>query len=316
MIHFSATEIETALPLKKVIDALKEGLKAIHSGKYFVPQRIHIDHEGITLLIMPAFGPNYFCTKLVSVVEANQARDLPLIMGSLALNDKATGTPLAKMDAPMITALRTGAIGAIGLDLIADIHTSKIGIIGTGMQGYWQTRFAYEVRPVKEVYCYSTSAKSAQKYIDKVKKALPEVKVKVCDTPEEVVRSSECIYTCTNSTVPVFANDESIIAGKKFLSIGSFRPEMQELPDLVYQMSDGLIIDSEAAKKEVGDVIRSLEKEWIVPNELTMLDALIAGKSSLEKDKTYTFKSVGLAAFDLAFASAIYDHAKYFVPDS
>ena len=314
MIHFSALDIKSALPLPKVIQSVRRGLTAIHSKEYFVPDRIHIDHNGISLLIMPAFGPKYFCTKQVSVIPANQEKDLPLIMGSLALNDKSTGTPLAKMDAPMITALRTGAIGSIGLDLISDPHTRKLGIIGTGMQGYWQTRFACEVRPIKEVYCFSTSSKSAQKYLQKVEEANPDVKIKVCDTPEEVVESSECIYTCTNSSVPVFANNESIIEGKKFLSIGSFRPDMQELPDMVYQMADGLIIDTEQAKEEVGDVIRSVEKKWIMPEELILLHSLVAGEASLSKDKSYVFKSVGMAAFDLALASAIYDNAKYGSP--
>ena len=309
MLDLSAPMIEPLLTPLEIIEVVKKGLLHIESGLYQVPQRMHLTGAGINYLVMPAMGKHYFCTKLVSVVPANASRKLPLIQGSILLGKMETGESIALLDAPMITALRTAAIGALGLDLIAPKGIEKIGIIGLGVQGLWQTIFACAVRKIKQVYCFSRTKEKFEAYQKKVLEKCPHLILTWCENSEAVVRASELIYTCTTSSQPVFFALASAIKNKRFISVGSFLKDMQELPDAVYQNAAILLVDTIAAKKEVGDVINAIEKKWLQEDQVFSVGKILTKERKIEREQNIVFKSVGMAAFDLALASAIYEKA-------
>ena len=95
----------------EVIQALRNGLVEIDKGAYQVPDRMHLDMNNGTYLVMPALNEHYCCTKLVSVIPGNRDRGLPLIQGFVLLTSQSDGRSLALLDAPVITALRTAAVG-------------------------------------------------------------------------------------------------------------------------------------------------------------------------------------------------------------
>ena len=62
MISFSASTLETSTSLKTIIDWVKAGIIHYEKGEYDVPTRMHLEQPGLTYLLMPAIGPEYFCT--------------------------------------------------------------------------------------------------------------------------------------------------------------------------------------------------------------------------------------------------------------
>jgi ornithine cyclodeaminase/alanine dehydrogenase-like protein (mu-crystallin family) len=311
MLQLNAAQIEQALPFAEIIEIVKRGILQYEKGHYHVPDRMHLERGALTYLLMPAMGPDYFCTKLVAVVPQNRTRALPIISGSLILHRSDTGQPVAMMDAPMITALRTAAVGALGLQLISPSATSRIGIIGCGVQGTWQSIFSTVVRPVSHLYCFSRRKERFAQYLKKVKAYCSTPEIIWCESAEEVVTQSEVVYTCTTSSKPVFANDLSLVEGRQFISVGSFRKSMQELPDAVYQQAHQLIIDTPTALQEVGDVINVLDKCLIGKDQIITLGSLLMNAASYQEGSSSVFKSVGMAAFDLALAEAVYTLHSY-----
>jgi len=309
MLHLSASMIESHLQPLEIIEVLRKGLMNIESGVYQVPKRMHLESQGISYLLMPAMGERYFCTKLVSVVPSNAQRKLPTILGSVLLGKKETGESLALLDAPMITALRTAAVGAIGLDLITPKKIEKIGIIGLGVQGVWQTIFACSIRDVKAVYCFSRTKEKFVSYQRKVLEKCPHLTLVWCENGESVVRESEIIYTCTTSSQPVFSASASSLKNKRFISIGSFQKDMQELPQVVYENAAILLVDTLAAKEEVGDVINAIENNWMEEEQVFEIGKVLTRERKIDVLQNIVFKSVGMAAFDLALASAVYEKA-------
>jgi len=307
MLTLSADIVENILTPIEVIEATKIGLINCETGVYLVPTRMHLEAEGITNLVMPAMGKRYFCTKLVAVVPSNKQRNLPIIAGSVVLSKIETGETVALLDAPMITALRTAGVGAIGLDLISSKEVEKLGVIGLGVQGVWQTIFACSVRNIKEVYCFSRTKIVFDTYKEKVLKKCPDLTFIWCKNGEEVVEKSEVIYTCTTSPKPVFSLKESAIKNKRFISVGSFQKEMQELPDSVYKNAAILLLDTEAAKHEVGDVINAVGNGFFEENQVFSMGKILTKERTIDATQNVVFKSVGMAAFDLALASAVYE---------
>jgi ornithine cyclodeaminase/alanine dehydrogenase-like protein (mu-crystallin family) len=86
---------------------------------------------------------------------------------------------------------------------------------------------------------------------------------------------------------------------------------MQELPDAVYQQAHQLIIDTPTALQEVGDVINVLDKCLIGKDQIITLGSLLMNAASYQEGSSSVFKSVGMAAFDLALAEAVYTLHSY-----
>jgi ornithine cyclodeaminase/alanine dehydrogenase-like protein (mu-crystallin family) len=307
MMHFTSEVLERLFTPIEVVDIIRKGILNYAIGKYNIPNRQHIVRVKSTNLIMPAFSDQYYCIKLISVDPLNHLKDLPIISGILVLNDTNTGETLMTMDAPMITALRTAAIGSIGCNLISKKDDTILGIIGLGVQGLWQTIFIASTKNITEIYCFSRNEKKFTSYKSLVSKKFPALKITWCSSSEDVVFNAHIIVSCTTANKPVFDASKLNISTKKFISIGSFTKDMQEFPEEIYRQSDALIIDSKSAIEEVGDVINIIKHNWIEKSNIITLTDVISGKKLISNFDKIVFKSVGMAAFDLALSVAVYE---------
>ena len=76
--------------------------------------------------------------KWIASFPANRERNLPRASALLILNDPQTGLPLALMDATLISAMRTGAVTALGTRCLAPFQARKAAVIGAGVQSHTQ----------------------------------------------------------------------------------------------------------------------------------------------------------------------------------
>lgn len=309
MLVISNQQVGELLSLQQVIDAVEKAIVAYEEKRAIVPQRMHIDNGKNTLLCMPSWGKDGFGTKLVVVAPDNANTDLPVTNGAMLLNDNNTGMPLALINASKLTAIRTGAVGAMGLKYITPGDESTVGLIGCGVQGAHQLIFACAIRPIKTAYYFDLSTAKFSDMIELMRQHHPQVTLISCKTSEEVVERTNIVITATTSSTPVFANDGNLIKGKHFISIGSYKPTMQELPDAVYKLAGELCIDSDFARVETGDIINPIKTGIIKEDDVYTIGKLVMGKKELDTTKTTVFKSAGMALFDLYVAQQVYENA-------
>lgn len=309
MLILNNTEIASLLTHQQLLDAVEMAMIAYEKKTSIVPQRLHIDHGADTLLCMPSLNEQFAGTKIVSVVPGNATKKLPVTNGVLLLNDLETGLPLAFMNASALTALRTGTVGAMGLKYTTAENSSSIGIIGCGIQGMHQALFACCVRPINTIYCLFRSKDSFERLQHFIALHHPEVKVLSCTTSSELLSKTTIIITATTSATPVLENDRTQLEGKHFISVGSYKPTMQELPDAVYQLADALILDSEFARHESGDSICPVEKGYIKTENIFTIGKLITGERKVDISNTTVYKTTGMALFDLFVAQNMYHAA-------
>jgi len=84
---------------------------------------------------------------------------------------------------------------------------------------------------------------------------------------------------------------------------------MQEIPDAVFKNADQIIVDTEHALLESGDVINPVEKGLVAKGQIIGISKIISGKKHLSDSSTTIFKSVGMALFDLAAAQYLFEKA-------
>ena len=312
MLFLNKTEIAAIEP-ELIQNAVYKSYELVLSNAYTMPDRVHVEEGENTLLLMPCFSGSYFATKLVSVFPGAPKMNLPAVNGIMTLADNQTGKPLAIMDGAAVTAQRTGAVGGLGAALLTRTDLNTAGVFGAGVQGYSQARYLLENRNIKTLYIGDLYQESAQKMADILAKEFADIDFKVASTPVDLVRESELIIAATTSKAPLFENDPDLVKGKTFISIGSFRPDMKEFPDAVITGADHIYVDTPFAAKESGDICVPLERKLVGQEDIIPFAQLVQAPIPLDdgngNSKTLFFKSVGMALFDLAVASAIYELA-------
>jgi len=310
MLVLSDRDLGKLLVPEELISAVEAAARQYEEGRAVVPRRLHLEWNGNTLLAMPAATADAVGTKLVSVVPDNALRDFPVTNGLMILNDAQTGLPLAILNGAALTARRTGAVGAMGVKHMTPSDLDSVGLIGVGVQGTWQAIFTCKVRPIREVFYVCRSAEGGDRFCAALREHAPNVKVIRCTSAEELLSRTNLIIAATPAREPVLPNEPRLLEGKHFVSVGSFRPTMQELPDSVYRLARALVIDSEFARHEVGDVIGPIERGILTAADVFFVGKLVTGQRSVDIHGTTAYKSAGMALYDLVVAQVAYAAAK------
>jgi len=130
----SRADVEAALDLDALVDALAGAFAALSAGEASMPPRAGVDVPGAgTILLMGAHrheSPSV-TVKLVSLFPGHD----PAHQAAIVVFDAATGTPVALMDGDAITAARTAAGSRLATRLLAREDADVLAVIGTGVQG-------------------------------------------------------------------------------------------------------------------------------------------------------------------------------------
>lgn len=303
-----AAELERLLEPRELVSALRakfrEGCE--------MPVRHHHAIQGAdgangTLLLMPAWQSRRFLgLKSVTVYPANPAAGLPTVMGFYALLRAQTGELLAFMDAPILTAKRTGAASALAAMFLAREDSSRLLMIGTGMLAPYMIKAHAAARPIKHVAVYGRSADKAERLISSLRSEPLEI-TRVADL-ETAVRDADIICCATTATEPVLRG-AWLLPGTHVDLVGAFRPEMREA-DADAVLRARVYVDARAgALHEAGDLLVPLKQGTIKADHVVGdLFELVRGerKGRRAHEEITLFKSVGMALEDLAAAELVF----------
>jgi len=307
---FNADAIASLVPPGRWIDAMQQALVTALGEDYLMPPRPHYDYRGNTLLLMPCFVPEYFATKLVSVFPGNVKRNLPAVHGTVILNDGASGEPLAMFNGGKVTAMRTGAVGAVGVRHLAPGDTAVLGVVGAGVQGMHQALMACQEREIQSIWVYDPSAAQVQRFSSQLHDWLPGVDIQSTPTVEVLLAKAQVIVTTTTATRPVLPERPDVLSGKTYIGIGSYKPDMQEFPDNLFRMARTVFCDTEHALDETGDLINPLKSGIITKSQVVPGGRLITGDVAKPAGDVQIWKSVGMALFDLFAVVMLYEEAR------
>jgi len=309
MLYLGEKDILKAVTYADVMDSIEKAFHVYEKGDYVMPPRIHVDNKENTILYMPCFTSSIIGTKMLTLFPGNSKINKPVIEGLVVLNDVSTGRPLALLNGAKITAVRTGAVGGLGVRHLTHSTVKSIGLIGAGMQGFHQMLFACEARDIKNIFVFDTFIDKLPQFISRLEKTLPGVQIKAVKTVEELVGLSEIIVTTTTSSTPVLPNDEKLLKDKHFIGIGSYAPHMREYPEAIFRLLDKVYIDTDHGIEESGDLIIPLQNNWITRDRIETFGHYLSHNESKEVSGTTLFKSVGMALLDIVISELVYDKA-------
>ena len=273
MRYLGPEDTRASLPMSDAIEAME----AAFTGDSETPLRTMVGNS----LVMPGRLDDRIAVKVVSTTPGNP-------VGLVAVFD-AEGAPVGIVDGPTITAIRTGAVCGLATRLLAPEGRVTLAMLGAGAMAFDQVEAMKTVRPVDRVLVWSRDVAHAMDFAAKVGgEAMAD--------PDEAVASAGILCCATPARTPLFSA-ESVRPGTHVNAVGAFTPEMAELtPDLLNR-AYVVVDDLEAAAAEAGDLIQAGRE----PN--TTLRALLEGRAPQVGEDVTVFKSVGIAAQDVAAAS-------------
>ncbi|WP_163970314.1 ornithine cyclodeaminase family protein [Oceanobacillus halotolerans] len=311
MLFLSEKDIKQAVTMKDVIDAIDETYKVYDTGRFQMPTRMQVNDQGNTLLLMPCFTQDAIGTKLVTIFPNNKS--IPTLHGLVVLNSSDTGEVKGILNGTFLTGLRTGAVGGSGVRHLAQENASTLAIVGTGVQGLYQAIAACAERSIKTIYLYNRSPEKIPAFQKQLQGWIGEdVQIVACDSVEAAIEHAEIVITATTSKTPVLPENEELLRNKLIIGVGSFQPTMREFPETLYRMTDQVIVDTDHAIEESGDVATPLEKGWIKEESILTMADYISGRRKLSNQSggSVVFKSTGMALFDVVVANLMYQKAQ------
>jgi len=298
------SEVERLATMELAVSAVEHAFAAFGRGEATMPPKVYLpiaDHDG-DFRAMPSRLGDSAGIKWVNVHTQNRKRfGLPTVMAVYVLNDPANAFPLAIMDGTLLTALRTGAAGAVASKYLAQRNPKTIGFIGCGVQAHTLHGTHQVVFDGFESLVYDRNEATAAAFADRVGARVVTL---------EEAAGADIVCTETPSRTP-FVQAKWIQRGAHINAMGADAPGKQELATELLQSSAVYIDDLHQATGS-GEINVPLAAGDIEASQLAgTLGEVVAGLlPKPELSTTTVFDSTGLAIQDVSLARAIYDAAQ------
>jgi ornithine cyclodeaminase/alanine dehydrogenase-like protein (mu-crystallin family) len=293
LLFIDEEKIRAVLSYDELIPVIRRALMDFSAGRVVQPLRtvMSIAQHAGWFAVMPAVYRDVMGAKMVTFYPRNVDKGKHTHLAMIQLFRADTGEPLAILDGRLITEMRTAAVSAVAVDLLARPEAKVLGILGSGVQAKSHVQALSRVRRFEEIRVWSRSESNAKRFAEGVGGLVM--------TAEEAVSGADVVLTLTSSPEPVllgrWLKKDAIVC-----AVGAVTPDRRELDDEA--MRGAVVVESrEAAMREPGDIL--LAKAQVTAE----IGELLQGAAFDRKDRPVVFKSVGIAIEDVAAAKLVYD---------
>jgi ornithine cyclodeaminase/alanine dehydrogenase-like protein (mu-crystallin family) len=306
-------DVKRLLPMEECIELMASVLADLARGTVWQPLRFVVrpPDEPSLMGLMPAHRSTpaaSYGLKAVCIFPGNAARGLDAHQGGVLLFDGETGALLALVDASAVTAIRTAAVSAVATRALAREDARELAILGSGVQAGSHLEAMAAARPFERARVWSRTAEHAAAFVADARVSFP---VDAVESAEEAVRGADVVVTATSSPEPIVRRDW-LAPGAHVNAVGSSIPTAREL-DADTIAAAALFADArESMVNEGGDYLFAVREANIGPEHIRaeLGEVLIgSGEGRQADDELTVFKSLGLAAEDLAAAEHVYARA-------
>ncbi|ALM84556.1 ornithine cyclodeaminase family protein [Bordetella sp. N] len=257
-------------------------------------------------------GENVLGFKAAGFWPANTAQGKGAHQATIMLFDPATGRPVCLLDGNHVTTLRTGAAGAIGIDLFARQDVQRLCLFGTGVQARIHLEYALQVRPgIASVSYVTVNGERDQDFeaaMEAAITALPATHARPAihhaKDADQAVADADLVITATPSRKALFSAD-AVRAGTHINAVGADTVGKRELPEGLLGRAT-VFVDDAVQSSNVG------EGQWDKTCAATEIGTVIQRDQPYVRaaDAITIFDMTGLALQDLVVAQMIFDSAR------
>lgn len=296
----TAAQVRAVLDPVTAVEALRAALAA-GEAPGTTPPRTGVGVSAGELLLMPAEVGGYVGVKVASVGDGSAGPDVPRVQGVAVLMDARTLTPLALADAVALTAVRTAAVSALAVDLLAPAGASRVVVLGAGPQAEAHARAVAAVRAVEDLAVVGRDPSRVGALVERLRPELPAR----AGSLEDVARA-DVVACCTNAAEALF--DSSVLRSEAaVVAVGSHHRHRREVDAGLVGRATTVVESRDSAFREAGDIVLAVA-DGVDPREAVDGDLaeLVVGRLRPEPGRPRLFKSVGEAWEDVVLLAAAY----------
>jgi len=302
-LHINEAEVKSVLSMPLAIEAVETISRRQAAGEVLVHPRRRFELPG---------GAFFHHMAAADVTEKLVAtKQYTYVGGKLKfvvnLFSTESGDLLALIEADVMGQMRTGAASGVATKFLARADATSAAIIGTGGQARTQLEAIAAVRKLEQVRVYGREAARREAFAREMSTKLG-LRVEPASGSAEATEGAAIICTATTAGQAV-VNAGAVSPGTHINAIGANHMKKRELDAETVAKCDRIFVDSlEQSRQEAGDLVLGFaghEKRWDAVRELSSLVAGICRGRTGEAQITL-FKSNGIAAWDLAAATAVY----------
>jgi alanine dehydrogenase len=299
-LYLRESDVEQLLPPEAAVEAVEGCFKRLASGEAENRPRYRIPLNEGRLNILGAADRELGVAGLKTYVTfATGARFVVVLF--------ASGSPevLALIEADRLGQMRTGGASAVAARHLARPDSTSLGIIGTGWQAESQLACIRAAVPgIERVVAYSRNEERLESFCKRFGAEAGEY--------NRDAAQQDIVVTATSSKDPVLRG-EWLKPGALVCAMGANRIESRELDNAVVERAAFVCCDSkEQARIEAGDLAEPVERgvlDWLEVHELSeVVTGELSGRA--QEEDIVLFKSLGIAAEDLAVGRLVYDRAR------
>jgi alanine dehydrogenase len=304
-------DVKSVLKMKEAIQVVEKVLAEHAQKKTHSLSRSYLFPHNGRIGFMPAYIPsmNTAGVKIVSAFRENPKHKLPVVLGTIILNDSENGLPIAMMDGTYITAVRTGAMGAIAAKYLSRKDSEVAGVIGAGVQGRAQLLGLNEVREIKRAFVYSRTRSKRERYADEMSKRLG-IDIISTESAEKATKNADILMTCTTSSTPVII-DKWVHPGLHITSVGVSTAGKQELSTEILKRSK-LVVDEVNQTSQIGGISVPFSKGHLEKKDIhAEIGEIILGikEGRATEEEVTVFVTSGLSIQDISTAKFAFEKA-------
>ena len=298
-----------------MIDAVESAFKMKANGHTQMPpkQYVFIKKYNGDLRTMPAYleETDVVTVKVVNSHPENKKHRLPTVIATIILVDPKTGVPKAVMGGTLITALRTGAAGAIAAKYLSNPNPKILGFVGAGTQARTQLmglQIVYD--NIQEIKVWDLNQKASEEYAKEMAQKYEKVNIYPVKSVKKSVQDADIVITATPSRKPL-VSEKWISEGTHINCIGADAPGKQEL-DTELLLKSKIVIDDWEQSSHGGEINVPfakgiIKREDVWGNICDIVAGIKLGRTL--KEEVTIFSSTGLAIQDAAAANIAYNKA-------
>jgi ornithine cyclodeaminase/alanine dehydrogenase-like protein (mu-crystallin family) len=299
-LYLRESDVEDLLPPEDAVEAIEGCFRRLGEGNAENRPRYRIGLPGGLLNVMAAADPELGVTGLKSYVAFPEGARFVVVLFAADRPEV-----LALIEADRLGQLRTGAASAVAARHLARTGTTTLGLLGTGWQAESQLACIRAAVPgIERVVAYSRNEERLAAFCKRFGVEAGEYNR---DAAEQ-----DIVVTATSSKDPVLRG-EWLKPGALVCAMGANRIQSRELDNAVLERAAFVCCDSkEQAQIEAGDLVEPVDRgvlDWLEVHELS---EVVTGETTGrgQDDDIVLFKSLGIAAEDLAVGKLVYDRAR------
>ena len=302
----SSADVARVLDPDRLVEAMEHAMCAIASGQLSMPRRVLVDaaeNRG-RMVVMAAhrYGASTFTAKVATRFLAGSPEAAHQRRSVLVVFDAYAGDPVAIVDGPLLTTLRTAATSRLAIRHLANPEAHIAAVLGAGDQARAHADAVLRERAISELRIVDRDGAMARE-LGRELADKTQARIVFPHSYEQALLGAHVVCAATASPEPVVRR-EWLTEGVHVNSVG-FSPHGREVAPEVVRDARVVVDDRNAslAPGPIGanDITFAIRDGVIQPDGVhAVLGEVIMdpGRGRTDRDQITLYKSVGVAAQD------------------